>query len=302
MVVFNSKEMTSTIQNFTAGYEGLVEEGLPAALGIQQNVLNTPMGKCFAIGFMWSSPDLDTGRKYLDQIASFGQVIFNGVKETTILEWMDGIAMFAPKVAYGRNCTISLHKLTEEAITVIGREIASMPEDRSTLLSIHQLRGSSEAANTNSVFGARTAHYCLEFIATSSEPERTQAVWDWAVRFRDAMRRTDAQNILTSTYISLTPPTEANAPAIYGDNWEKLVEIKRQYDPKNVFKHALPKFKEMAAKEEQNKPTAAVANQLLHTGARTAFVDPSSVQEKPGSHAEVRECGVISSRDVGLSV
>jgi hypothetical protein len=250
MVVFNSNEITSTIQNFTAGYEALAKGGLPAALGIQQNVLNTPMGKCFAIGFMWSSSDLDAGRKYLDQIASFGRVIHNGVKEMTIPEWMEAITTFAPKVAYGRNCTINLRKLTEEVNTVIGREIARMPDDRSTLLSIHQLRGPSEAANANSVFGARTAHYCLEFIATSSEQERAKAVWDWAVRFRDEIRKTDAQNILTSTYISLTPPTEASSPAIYGDNWEKLVEIKRQYDPKNVFKHALPKFAEMAIKED----------------------------------------------------
>lgn len=250
MVLFNSNEMTSTIQNFTAGYEALVKQGLPAALGIQQNVLNTPMGKCFAVGFMWSSPNLDMGRKYLDQIASFGRVIHNGVKETTIPEWMETIATSAPKLAYGRVCTINLRKLTEEANIIIGREIARMPDDRSTLLSIHQLRGPSEAANANSVFGARTAHYCIEFIATSSEQERVKAVWDWAVRFRDAMRKTDGQNILTSTYISLTPPMEASSQAIYGENWEKLVEIKRQHDPKNVFKHALPKFPEMAIEED----------------------------------------------------
>lgn len=245
MVVFNSKDMTSTIQNFTASYDAFMEKGIPAALGIQQNVLNTPMGKCFTIGFVWSSPDLDEGRKNLNQIASFGHVLFNGVKETTIPEWMETIATFAPKVAYGRNCTISLRKLTEEVNTIIGREIAEMPEDRSTLLSIHQLRGPSEAARANSVFGARTAHYCIEFIATASEQEKTQTVWDWAVRFRAALRETHGQNILRSTYISLTPPTEASSAAIYGGNWEKLVEIKKEYDPTNVFKHALPKFTEV---------------------------------------------------------
>ena len=245
LIIFNSKDITSTIQQFTAGYDSFIAKGIPGALGIQQNVLNTPMGKCFAIGFMWSSSDLDEGRKNLDRIASFGHVLFNGVKETTIPEWMDNIATFAPQVAYGQNCTISLRKLTEEVNIIIGRETAAMPEDRSTLLSIHQLRGPSEAAQTNSVFGARTAHYCIEFIATASVPEKTQAVWDWAVRFRDAIGKTDGQNILTSTYISLTPPAEASSAAIYGDNWEKLVDIKKEYDPKNVFKHALPKFTEV---------------------------------------------------------
>lgn len=242
MIVFNSKDMASTIQNFTAGYDNFMAKRIPAALGIQQNVLNTPMGKCFAVGFMWSSGDLDEGRKNLDQIASFGQVLFNGVKETTVPEWMDTIAKFVPQFAYGRDCCISVRKLTEEVTNIISREIPEMPEDPATLLAIHQMRGPSEAAQANSVFGARTAHYCIEFIATASEQERTQAGWDWAVRFRGALRETDRQNILTSTYISLTPPEEANSAAIYGDNWENMVEIKKEYDPKNVFKHALPKF------------------------------------------------------------
>lgn len=246
LIIFNSKDMTSTVQNFAASYDDFIEKGIPAALGIQQNVLNTPMGKCFAVGFMWSSPNLDEGRKNLDQIASFGQVLFNGVKETTIPEWMDDIATFAPKVAYGRNCTISLRKLTPEVTSIIGREVIAMPEDRSTLLSIHQLRGPSEAPQANnSVFGARTAHYCMEFIATASEPDKTQAPWDWAVRFRGALRETNAENILKSTYISLTPPAEASSAAIYGENWDTLVDIKREYDPRNVFKHALPKFAEV---------------------------------------------------------
>jgi Berberine and berberine like len=246
VIVFNSSELTSTIQTFTAGYEALAKKGLPAGLGIQQNIFNTLMGRCFAVGFLWSSPDLDTGRQYLDQIASFGQVVHNSVTETTIPVWMDDITKFAPKESYGSTCTINLRKLTEEVNIVIGQEIAKMPDDPSTLLVIHQLRGPSEAANADSVFGARAAHYCLEFVATSSDQERTKVAWDWAVGFRDAIRKTNAQNILTATYISLTPPTEASSPAIYGENWDKLVEIKKQYDPKNVFKHALPKFPEMA--------------------------------------------------------
>jgi len=242
MLLFNSKEMTSTIGKFATGYASLLESGVSGALGIQQNILNTPMGKCFAVGFMWSSSDLTEGHRLLDEIASLGQVLHNSVVETTIPEWLNGIAKFAPKAAYGRNCTISLRRLTDEVNSVIGEHVAKMPEDRSTLLSILQLRGPSEAASAESVFGAREAHYCLEFIATSSEPARTQEVWEWAVGFRDALRKTDEQNILASTYISLTPPAEANSSGIYGDNWEALVKVKRQYDPQNVFRHALPQF------------------------------------------------------------
>ena len=250
MLLFQSNDMSSTIQNFTAGYNAFAKKGLPAALGIQQHILNTPMGKCFAVSFLWSSSDLDEGRKNLDQIASFGTVLFNGVKETTVPEWMDDNATFLPKVVHGRSCTISLRKLTDEIISIIGREVAGMPEDPATFFSIHHLRGPSETARLKSVFGVREAHYCFEFIATAVDATRTEEVWDWAVGFRAALRKSDRQNILTSTYISLDPPAEANSAAIYGDNWEKLVEIKKEYDPKNVFKHALPKFPDLTATGE----------------------------------------------------
>jgi len=242
MVIFDSKDMAATIRNFMASYDSLATQGLHPALGIQRHVLNTPLGKCFAIGYLWSSPDLDTGRKYLDQICSFGQTLHMGVQEMTIPEWMDQTATFAPKLAYGRNCTISIRQLTEEVAEVISREVAKMPNDRSTLFLIHQLVGPSEIKDERSVFGARMAHYCLEFIATASRQERVKEVWEWAVTFRDAVRNTDERNILTSTYISMTPPTESCSIAIYGENWERLLEIKRQYDPMNIFKHALPQF------------------------------------------------------------
>ena len=242
MLLFDSRDLASTIRTFMAGYAELLEKGLSGALGIQQNVLNTPMGTCFGVGFMWSSPNLEEGYQALDKIIALGHVLHKSVTQTTIPEWMDGFARFTPKVAYGRNCTINLRKLSEEVSSVIGEHVVKMPKDPSTLLSILQLRGPSEAQNTGSVFTAREAHYCLEFIATSSDPEHTKTAWEWAVAFREALRKTDGRNILDSTYISLTPPGEANLSAIYGENSQKLAKIKKKYDKDNVFRYALPQF------------------------------------------------------------
>ena len=206
MLVFDSTDMASIVKNFAAGCKEMTKRGLPAALGLQPSIVNTPMGKCYAVGFMWSSDDLDQGRKYLDEISSLGHVVHGGVGVTTIPEWLKANEAFIPKSAYGGVCTINLRELTDEVNDVVGREVAKMPDDPATLTSIHQLRGASSDVNNDSVYGARTPHYLFEFCATSSDPERAKAAWDWAVGFRDALRNTDPNNILTSTYICLTPP------------------------------------------------------------------------------------------------
>lgn len=242
VIVFDSTNMTSTIKKFSEGYQAMEKKGLPAALGIQRSIVVTPMGKCFIAGFMWSSPDLDEGRRYLEEISSLGTVIHNGVEVTTVPPWQQGGDSFCPKSAHGGLCTINIRDFTNEANEVIGEAAAKMPDDPYCLMSFHQLRGPSAQANNESVFGTRTPHYMVEFIGLSHDSDKAKQTWDWAVGSRDALRQTDSENILPSMYIAITPPSEATPEVSYGDNWSKLAGIKKRYDFNNMFKHALPRF------------------------------------------------------------
>lgn len=149
---------------------------------------------------------------------------------------------FVPKSAYGCNLSVNVRELTNEVNQVIGEQILKMPNDPATLLTIQELRGPSTSPRDDSVFGTRTPHYIVEFIATSSDAIRAPEAWKWANDFREALKGTDLQNVLPSTYISLTPPAEASLEMIYQEYRDKVVEMKERYDPKNVFKHALPNF------------------------------------------------------------
>lgn len=191
---------------------------------------------------MWSSPDLDAGRRYLEKVCSFGTVVHSGVDVMTIPEWQEATAAFVAESAYGGDCTVNVRELTDEISEVIGQQVEKMPDDPATLFSIHQLRTSAAGENEDSIFSNRVPHHCIEIIATSSDKGRAEEAWDWALGFRKALLSTSAENVVESTYIALTPPQHSSGPVMYGGNWKELVEIKERYDPKNVFRHALPNF------------------------------------------------------------
>ena len=234
--------MASTIKRFAAGYQDMEKRGLPGALGVQPSIVNTPMGKLFVAGFMWSSSDLVEGRRYLNEISSYGNVIQSTVELTTLPEWMKASEAFVPKAAYGSVCCVSLRELTDEVNDIVIEQVEEMPDDPAVMLSFHQLRGRSAFADLESVFGTQTPHYCIELIGASVHSQKAKANWDWAAKIRKALQQTDLKNVIPATYISLTPPNDSNSKTIFGEHWQKLVDIKQRYDPNNVFKHALPKF------------------------------------------------------------
>ncbi|KAI1338660.1 D-lactate dehydrogenase [Xylariaceae sp. FL0016] len=243
VIVFKASDLQATLRKFTEGYRCLIQEGLPGELGIQQAIVNSPLGKAFVITFVWSSDDLATGQIWLEKIKQLGDdIAVDSVKQTTTPDFMKSATEVPPKTAYGGNCTISVREITDEILTLMGEHLARMPDDPATLFAIHQLRGASAKPRPGSVFGAREPHYMFEFIATTSSPERAEESWSWATAFRDALLTTDRSNLLESTYISLTPPADAHNPAIFGSSWQRLVDIKRRYDPQNVFSHALLQF------------------------------------------------------------
>ena len=241
-IIFESKDLVSTIERLETGYRELEKQGLPDALNTQHVVANTPMGKCYIISFLWGSPDCDAGHRYVDMISALGTLLYNGVKETMIPEWLKESEAFVPKSAHGCNYSVNVREMTDEVVQIIGREVLKMPDDPAAVFSTHQLRGPSAKQNDESVFATRTPHYLFDLVAISSDPRRARVSWDWAEHFRDALRSSDSLNVLPTTYIPLTPPVEASLEMIYQENRDKLVEIKRKYDPNNVFKHALLEF------------------------------------------------------------
>jgi FAD/FMN-containing dehydrogenase len=82
-------------------------------------------------------------------------------------------------------------------------------------------------------FGGRRSPYGFHIVAGWMDAEEDASVMGWAAEFHDAM----APHATGGVYVNLIADDEPDrVPAAYGDNYARLVELKRQWDPENLFR------------------------------------------------------------------
>ena len=239
--MFAPGDLSAILRQFNDWYRKVSAE-LPAALGIQQGVTNSPAGPLLGLFFTWSSNDVAEGEKWLAKISTLAPVATNSVQWISPLAWLETIGAFLPKTATGSFWSISLKELTSEAVEVIGAYTSKIIADPQVMMGIHEFRGPSATPKDNSVFSARTPHYMVEIICTPVASENLEAALAWGREFRDALARTNAENVLPERYIALTGPDEVDMAKMYGEHWPFLQQLKKERDPLNVFRTALAQF------------------------------------------------------------
>ncbi len=81
-------------------------------------------------------------------------------------------------------------------------------------------------------YGARSTTYGFHCIAGWTDPAEDESVQAWASEFHSAM----AAHATGGVYVNLIADDEAErVPASYGANYARLVELKQQWDPTNLF-------------------------------------------------------------------
>ncbi|KAL3449371.1 hypothetical protein BJX65DRAFT_273440, partial [Aspergillus insuetus] len=107
IVVFNSSDLPGVIREFEDGYRALSDEdeGLPAALGIHQVVLNFPAAT-FGVLVMWADDDIAAGEAWVDKICALAPVVSRTVTQTTPLAWLDEQSKLVAQSTQGRMWTV----------------------------------------------------------------------------------------------------------------------------------------------------------------------------------------------------
>lgn len=241
--MFDSVDIASAFQSFTKAYNNLWANGVPSELGVQPVVFNmSGYGRQFGVIVVWSSPDTELGQTYLDKVATLGKETMRTVSEMTVPEWMENNSGLVPYGVYGYNTSVSVRKVTDEIAEVIGKNLAKMPSDLSTMFAWHELRGPSTNPHEDSVFGAREPHYVLELLGTVADPANLNSSNTWITAFREELRQ--CKDVLTGDYISLTRPSDNTLDGLYGSRLGTIYTLKDKYDPKGVFNLAVPRLYE----------------------------------------------------------
>jgi hypothetical protein len=127
-----------------------------------------------------------------------------------------------------------LAELSDVAVDTLAERFASRPSALS-MVGIWALGGAlGRVAASATAAGSRDAPYLLEILANWDDAKQSDANVRWARELFDAMKPFG------------TGKTNVNFPgagdeagfgrAAFGEQWDRLVEVKRKYDPSNLFR------------------------------------------------------------------
>jgi hypothetical protein len=126
-----------------------------------------------------------------------------------------------------------LHDLTDGAIEVLMRFLPRMPSSASGV-GLQQLHGvASRVAPSATAFPHRAERY--DFLISSQWSDTTDS--DRNVRWTRALFEAMRPHLEESVYVNnLGDEGPRRVRAAYGENYPRLVAMKRTYDPDNVFR------------------------------------------------------------------
>lgn len=239
--MYESSDLEATVLSYTKGYEQLVATGeLPAALSLQPMVADLPgLGKALALLAVWGAADHDEGRRWFEKIGALSNCIMNSPEPKSVHKFVMDNENVVTWLSYGRTYTTSVKRYTPQTAKVLAKYGGLIPGG-GTAISVHTLR--SPKPSEDSVFGSRVDHLMIEIIAVSPDQMYEEKAAAWALAMQKELKETDPENILESSYISLLGDEDTDLKKVYGRHYDVLLDLKRKYDPQNVFKYAVPKL------------------------------------------------------------
>lgn len=240
VILYDSRDLASMVRQFNDAYRALSANGLPPPLSIQQAVVNTPTGKSLCLFFLWSSSDIPTGEFWLNAFSSIAPISMHTVATTTIPDWLTMAGSFTIDQRYGTMLTANIRQITPATVEVLATHALKMPSDSTTIFTIHELKGpATEGKHPGSIFPVREPHFMLEIFPAVKSLDSLAGAVRWARGFQQALLEVEPDNIVPAKYLPFVAPEQMNPCQNFAEQYGTLVELKRQYDPHNVFQFAL---------------------------------------------------------------
>jgi hypothetical protein len=211
----------------------------PDELSIMAGVLSGPDGKpVLFLAPAWSGEPV-LGERVMAGLKRLGTAMLAQIGSMTC---GDMLGMFDAHVANGRHYAIETRWLSELTPDVIAALVAACGNRTSpfTAIALHHFHGAAARVSADATaFRLRNKHFLLEIIAawepTSEDEARVHRRWA-----RD-LSQTLAPAALPGGYANLLDPNEHDQiKSAFGSNITRLRELKRRFDPDNVFSSAIP--------------------------------------------------------------
>jgi FAD/FMN-containing dehydrogenase len=131
--------------------------------------------------------------------------------------------------------SLRLDRLDEEVIAAIIDHAASRPSPLTVMPIWHHGGAMSRVGPEETAFGGRSAPYLLSLDSTWEDPADIEENVAWTRRVWDDMQRFSSHGLYLN-FPGLGEEGERLVRSAYGPNYDRLVALKRKYDPTNLFR------------------------------------------------------------------
>jgi FAD/FMN-containing dehydrogenase len=190
-------------------------------------------GKEVVVLAAFHAGDMAQGERILEPLRHFGGPIADVIGPHPYTGWQQG---FDPLLAPGaRNYwkTHDFDELTDEALDTLIDFAGRLPSPQSEIF-IGQVGGQmARVAPEATAYPGRAANFIMNLHGRWEKPEDDAKVIEWA---RTVFRAT-APFATGEAYVNFLTADEADrVRAAYGPNYDRLVQVKSEYDPGNLFR------------------------------------------------------------------
>ncbi len=125
-------------------------------------------------------------------------------------------------------------ELSDEAIAIHLEHAAQLPTPQSTM-HLYPIDGAAQqVGGRDTAFNYRAARYGQVIVGVDPDPANNERMTKWAREYHDALHPHSAGGAYVNMMMHDEGPDRVRAS--YGDNYDRLVEVKRRYDPANLFR------------------------------------------------------------------
>ena len=172
------------------------------------------------------------GQKLVERLRTFGDVLGEHIGAQPYTQWQKA---FDPLLAPGARNYWKSHNFTElsdGAFDAIIEYAGKLPSPQCEIFIGHIAGAANPVAPDAMAYAHRDAKFVLNVHGRWDSPAQDVSGVEWARAFFNA----SAPYASAGAYVNFMTEEEGNrVAAAYGSNYDRLVQIKRRYDPENVF-------------------------------------------------------------------
>lgn len=180
---------------------------------------------------------LEEGERILKPLRDFSKPMIDQVQPTPYDVHLTSIDPLAPTGRRYFQATRSVEMVSPEVIDAVVEMARQFPSPFCAM-SLHHFHGAAcRVPISETAFARRQKHFMIEIVSAweSPSPEEAERHLQWARRGIQSLE----PYALPGGYINFMGPEEqARIPQVFGPNYDRVLQVKRTYDPDDVFHSA----------------------------------------------------------------